>query len=122
MLAAYAFLVFATTIIGRKPFEETHFQPELFWSWRMWYKQKAQILANVIMFIPIGILTGLLWKWEGLIFAAGLSVVIEVLQLVTDRGLCEFDDVLHNVIGAAIGIGIVMLIRRILTTKERDAV
>ena len=88
----------------------------------MWYKQKAQILANVIMFIPIGILTGLLWKWEGLIFAAGLSVVIEVLQLVTDRGLCEFDDVLHNVIGAAIGIGIVMLIRRILTTKERDAV
>ena len=33
-----------------------------------------------------------------------VCVVIEVMQLLTARGLCEFDDVLHNMIGAVICI------------------
>ena len=73
-----------------------------------------EILANVVMFIPIGVLAGFLWKWKGLWFAAGLSVVIEVFQLASQRGLCEFDDVFHNMIGAVIGIGLVALIRTVM--------
>lgn len=73
--------------------------------------QKNQILTNVIMFIPVGVISGHLWKWRGLWVAAGLSVVIELLQLVTQRGLMEFDDVIHNCIGAAIGMVLLMLIR-----------
>lgn len=71
--------------------------------------QRNQILTNVIMFLPVGVLTGCLWNWRGLWVAAGLSVGIEILQLVTSRGLCEFDDVFHNMIGAVIGVGIVMI-------------
>lgn len=71
--------------------------------------QKEQILTNVIMFVPIGVLVGWIWRWRGLWIAAGLSVGIEILQLVTSRGLCEFDDVIHNMIGAAIGVGVGML-------------
>lgn len=66
--------------------------------------QQNQILANVIMFVPVGVLTGLLWKWRGLWAAAGLSIFIEILQLITARGLCEFDDVIHNCLGAVVGI------------------
>ena len=73
--------------------------------------QQNQILANVIMFLPVGVLAGRIWRWRGLWFAAGLSVLIEVLQLITARGLCEFDDVIHNCIGALIGIGIMMLVK-----------
>ena len=79
---------------------------------------EGQIIANVIMFIPIGILAGWLWKWKGLWVAAGLSVFIEVLQLTTARGLCEFDDVFHNMIGAVIGVGIVMIGRKLLGESE----
>ena len=61
------------------------------------------------LFIPIGVLAGWLWKWKGLLVAAGLSLLVEVLQLITSRGLLEFDDVLHNMIGAAVGVGIVMV-------------
>ena len=64
------------------------------------------------MFIPIGVLTGLNWKWKGLLVAAGLSMGIEVLQLISQRGLCEFDDVIQNTAGAAIGVGLVMMIRK----------
>ena len=71
--------------------------------------QQNQILANIIMFLPVGVLVGWIWRWRGLWVAAGLSVGIEILQLVTSRGLCELDDVFHNVIGAVIGVGIVTL-------------
>ena len=70
------------------------------------------------MFIPVGILTGLIWKWKGLLVAIGLSVGIEILQLISQRGLCEFDDVIHNTFGAFIGICIVMVIRRSLKIEE----
>lgn len=108
LLAGYAFLVLAETVLIRKQFTGSHFQPELFWSWKAWDKQRNQILTNVVMFVPVGVLAGWLWKWRGLWVAAGLSVTVELLQLVTARGLMEFDDVIHNCLGAVIGIGIVM--------------
>lgn len=110
LLAGYMFLVLAETVLIRKPFDGQHFQPELFWSWKVWDKQKEQIFTNVVMFIPVGVLTGLIWRWEGLLVAAGFSIAIELLQLVTTRGLMEFDDVLHNMIGAVVGVGIVMVV------------
>lgn len=109
ILAGYAFLILVETVLIRKPFVGEHINLELFWSWRQWKIQKNQILTNVAMFIPIGALAGWLWKWKGLLVAAGFSIAIELLQLVTTRGLMEFDDVLHNMIGAAVGVGIVMV-------------
>ena len=80
--------------------------------------QKEQILTNVVVFVPVGVLAGRIWRWKGLWVAAGLSIAIELLQLVTSRGLCEFDDVFHNMIGAVIGIGIVMIGRKLLGESE----
>lgn len=109
ILAGYVFLILAETVLTREPFTGIHLQPELFWSWREWSVQRNQILTNVIMFIPVGILVGRMWGWKGLWIAGGLSLIIELLQLLTARGLMEFDDAIHNCLGTAIGIGIVML-------------
>ncbi len=111
-MAGYVFLILAEAVLIRKPFEGLHFQPKLFWSWRQFSVQRNQILTNIIMFVPVGVVTGWLWKWKGLWFAVGLSIVIELLQLITARGLCEFDDVFHNMIGAVMGI---LIIRDIWT-------
>ena len=116
VLAGFAFLVLAETVLIRKPFVGSHFQPELFWSWKQWNIQKNQIFTNVIMFILVGLIAGWLWRW--LWFAADLSLLIEVLQLVTQRGLLEFDDVIYNCLGAVVGTGIVMLIRKISRVEE----
>ena len=118
LLLGYAFLILAETVLIRKPFLGEHIKLELFWSWKQWNVQKEQILTNVAMFIPIGVLAGWLWKWKGLLVAAGLSLLVEVLQLITSRGLLEFDDVFHNMIGAVIGIGIVMIGRKLLGESE----
>lgn len=58
------------------------------------------------------------WKDLALERAVGLSAAIEILQLITARGLCEFDDIIHNMIGAVIGIGIVMIGRKLLGESE----
>ena len=120
LLIGYTVLILAETVLIRKPFSGQHFNPELFWSWRAWDLQRNQILTNVVMFLPIGVIAGRIWRWRGLWVAAGLSVVIEVLQLITARGLCEFDDVMHNMIGAAIGVGIVMLCAKLCGEAENE--
>ena len=118
MLAGYVFLILAETVLIRRVTPGSHFQPELFWSWKQWKVQKNQILTNIVMFIPVGVLAGRMWKWRGLWVAVGVSAGIEVLQLVTSRGLCELDDVIHNTIGALIGVGVVILFDKISRVEE----
>ena len=117
MLAGYVVLLLAETVLIRKVTPGSHFQPEIFWSWKQWEVQRNQILTNVVMFVPVGLLAGKIWRWRGIWFAAGMSIVIEVLQLVTSRGLCEIDDVIHNMIGTAVGVGIVMILRKLLVQE-----
>lgn len=65
-----------------------------------------QILGNLIMLMPLGIMLPLLRRmtlkkmfFAALIFSSG----IELLQFVTGRGLMEFDDVFNNTVGAVCG-------------------
>ena len=71
-------------------------------------------ILNVGLFVPVGFLLScgsqrMTW-WRVLCVAVVLSVGIEVLQLLLRRGLCETDDVLHNVVGAVMGYGIARLL------------
>ena len=45
---------------------------------------------------------------------AGYSVLIEPAQLVSFRGLFEFDDVIHNALGTALGVLLVLGMRKLL--------
>ena len=66
-------------------------------------------VLNVLMFIPMGFLPPLVWRVMAkpyiLIPAAlALTLTIETAQLLTNRGVFAIEDILHNVIGAAIGL------------------
>lgn len=76
LLVGYAVLILAETVLIRKPFMGENLKLELLLSWKQWNVQRELILTNVVMFIPVGVL-------------GGLSIVIEVLQLVSQRGMCE---------------------------------
>ena len=43
--------------------------------------KKEQIIANVIMFIPIGVLLGRRVGWQGVFISAWISLVIEGLLI-----------------------------------------
>ena len=113
LLIPYVFLVFAATLLIRESGAEPKCELQIFWSYRVWEAQKEQIIANVIMFLPIGLTAGAVFGWKSILLGFGLSTVIESLQLVTYRGLFEFDDIIHNTLGAAIGFFILLSLRRI---------
>ena len=80
-------------------------------------------MLNVALFVPIGLLVGcgfrtMTWR-RALVVGAGLSVVIELLQLVFRKGLCETDDVIHNVAGCMIGYGIVIVLRHLSLARKQ---
>ena len=99
-LIAYLFFILAITVLIRRPTGTAHYQFSLFWSYREWDRQCDQILANIIMFILVGIL---LHKPRGILWAFVFSAAIETIQLVTHTGQFEFDDMINNTFGALMG-------------------
>ena len=78
-------------------------------------------MANILLFIPLGIFVGDLWKWKGLLVGVGLTVSIELFQLISRRGLFEFDDIIHNTLGTVIGILLCLVFEKsIKTISERS--
>ncbi len=113
LLVEWVFVLLGIAVIFREPGAEracnliplsSYFQI----SEDSYLMEKAAInILNVVLFFPVGLLLGLgfrsmTWK-RALAIIFGLSVMIELLQLIFKCGLCEVDDVIHNVIGGGIG-------------------
>lgn len=63
----------------------------------------ANLVGNIIMFVPLGIFWGRKRFISFLIWAVALTIIIEVVQLFTLKGSFDVDDILLNVFGAVIG-------------------
>ena len=68
-----------------------------------------QMIGTIVMYIPMGIFTGLKYKnLRFTILASFLSsLVIETTQLITMRGVFDIDDLICNILGAIIGFMII---------------
>ena len=74
------------------------------------------IIGNTCMFIPTGIILPILYPrlnrfWKVLLAGAGLSLVIEIIQLFFPGSVSDIDDLILNTAGVAIGYGIYKLVR-----------
>jgi len=75
--------------------------------------------GNVMLFFPLGILLPLLWPslrvWRGLLTALALSCSIELLQYLSSAWgsyrAADVNDVILNVVGAALGLAVMSLLR-----------
>ena len=72
--------------------------------------------GNILMFAPIGLFAGLFsdrprW-WKGTLWALGLSLFIELFQLLVSRGT-DVDDLILNALGGLLGHGMFLLLRRV---------
>lgn len=120
LLIPYLFLTLVATVFTRSPSAEARIMLEPFWTYRQYFTDEFtwfEIRANVLLFIPIGILLPLVIKkpaWLPPIIGIGISVIIELIQLITHRGMCETDDVISNTIGFLIGYVVYFLIRVLL--------
>lgn len=122
LLVVYLGIVFASTVFTRNSDGIWHYELMPFWSWREVLLGNTymltEIILNVILFLPIGILLSVLFhrtfRWrQGLLIGVLLSSVIEITQLVSCRGLFEWDDMLHNGIGCMLGCLLADLVIRV---------
>lgn len=66
----------------------------------------TMFIANVLMFVPLGFLTPILWKqrwWQTLLTALAATLCIELIQPFFDRSF-DVDDIFLNFAGGVIGL------------------
>lgn len=122
VLVEYLFLIYGSTVFFRSPLISSDYNFIPFWSYVSAINGEEELLSenllNVIVFIPIGVLVGLLvntnksrvyvshpqWSWmRALIIGLSLSFGIEMLQFLLQRGFSELDDIIHNTLGFMFG-------------------
>lgn len=120
VLILYMYFVFVTTVLIRLPFDGDHANLTPFWSYKKALMEgksffQAEIIENIILFIPIGMaLAALFRKGKALIiciiFSGVFSASIEIMQYLLKVGLAEFDDIFNNTMGAFLGYLVVFLL------------
>ena len=126
------FLIYITVVlgatIGSRVSNYSSVNLHLFSSYKDAYNNFSlgewrNIILNILMFVPIGFLLPLLFKkcqCFYITYLAGffLTLFIEILQLITKRGIFELDDILNNTLGCAIGYGIIMIFISLFKRKK----
>lgn len=104
---SYFIMLFIITIFEREPGSRTGISLKFFETLGG-PRANAYVIENILLFIPFGILIPLKWKQlrNPLVctfLGFCLSCAIEIIQLITERGHFQIDDILTNTIGALIG-------------------
>lgn len=75
-----------------------------------YYRRHAvvNLLGNIVMFIPLGLLPPVIWKKQrrfpvSFLTSALVIVLCEAVQYITARGAADIDDLILNLIGAVAG-------------------
>lgn len=112
VLFVFTMIVLASTVFTRTPNGMHNYELIPFWSWleaasgNLEYLK--EIVLNMILFLPVGLLLPfvfhkkILIRYAALLGASG-SAIIECSQLIFCRGLFEWDDMIGNSIGTMIG-------------------
>jgi glycopeptide antibiotics resistance protein len=83
----------------------------------------GEIIMNVIIFVPLGIYAGVLFKrWtfgKKLFFFFLISLLIESLQFILGVGAFDITDIITNVIGGTIGLMIFEAIEKLFNNPVR---
>ena len=113
IFSVYITILLGGTLFNREIGERYRIKWIPFWSYYDAVVNKdwalaVQIFYNVLVFVPCGILVPKIWiKMRSLIrtvlCAMFFSLLIELIQLIFKLGLFEFDDLVHNVLGAILG-------------------
>ena len=129
LLVEYIGLIISSTIVFRNYREPAGINLMPFWSYKAIIEGQTQLIygsiMNVLVFVPLGLLLGIAFKrmnWRKAFWTCtSISIMIETLQFVFERGFTEFDDLVHNVAGGMIGyglyVGMVRMAKKISTIE-----
>lgn len=116
-------LIIVMTLYGRRSGVESEWRVVPFASYIEVFREGnieilLQIIMNVLMFVPIGILLPCCFQWfeknkRVFLFTVIFSGIIECTQGIFKMGMFEADDILGNAFGAELGFFFFYLLRKI---------
>lgn len=119
ILFIYIVIVFGATIGDRVSTDSKSLSMHLFSSYKDAWNNFSpgawrNIILNILMFVPLGILLPLIFNncrkcWITYLIGLFFTLIIEVIQLISGRGIFEIDDIFNNTLGCIIGYGIVII-------------
>jgi glycopeptide antibiotics resistance protein len=126
ILLIYILFLFCFAVITREPKDNYTVRLDLFWSYfHPSGNGYRDVVLNLLSYIPIGIMVGLISKkyriGKAMLLGFLVSIVIELSQLIWKKGFFDVDDLFNNVVGALIGglmMGCVISIRKNAKTKR----
>lgn len=93
------------------------------------YFELFEKVYNILMFVPYSFLLGcILQKRKSLAVIIGLATTlsIEIIQFLTERGVCDINDIIFNFVGTLIGYGLYKLFinicQRIVERKNKNVI
>lgn len=125
LLFAYLVVVFIQAFFSREPGSRSGIDLVPFSTWGTTWQAHAYMIENIIMFLPLGMLLPAVnrkARWSSVLgMSLGLSMTVELLQLATQRGYCQMDDILMNTLGGCIGYVIQYCLRNGIRGMRRSA-
>lgn len=84
-------------------------------------------LGSIALFVPLGVIIPFFFEklgklWRCATASLGVSFVIELLQLVLRRGSFDVDDMILNVVGAAVGYVIFFALKKLFSKEPASTV
>lgn len=108
LLAVYVVVLLETAFFSREPGSRNSVDLTLFQTWGTTPVEHAYFIENIIMYIPFGVLMPMGYEkmqkgWCCVLLGGASSVCLELMQLFTQRGYCQLDDVVTNTAGTFAG-------------------
>lgn len=108
VLCVYFVIMLFITFLSRESGSRNGVDLELFSTWGINQRNNAFVIENILLFVPYGFICA--WALQGArglisntLLGLATSLGIETMQLVTQRGYFQIDDVLTNTIGMVAG-------------------
>jgi glycopeptide antibiotics resistance protein len=117
MFLTYLLMVLCFTIIFREEKNVAQISMKPIWEYdSLNYNQIAEAILNVLLFMPLGLLAGAAIRRKRFLktvgLCCGISVTIEILQLVLKKGVCNLGDLINNLAGCIVGCGLFLIIKQ----------
>lgn len=113
ILIAYVAIIFSLAVLFRESSEKCSIRLDLFKDFlEPGPEGYRDLIQNIVGFIPVGMLAGLLFEKhrlaKALLVGFLVSLTIEFSQLIWQRGVFDVNDLFNNALGAVIG-GVIAL-------------
>ena len=117
MFLVYLLMMLCFTIIFREEKNVAQISLTPIWEYAsLNYNQIAEAILNVLLFVPLGFLAGAAIRRKRFLktvgLCCGISVTIEILQLVLKKGVCNLGDLINNLAGCIVGCGLFLIIKQ----------